>query len=73
MAAIVTSQKDIRIGNLSLSGVTGNATSSYEEYSSKSFQSNISLPNSNSSVTYDVVVNNLGNVEAGILRYNRTS
>ena len=65
--ATVISQKDIRIGNLTLSSVTGNATSDYEEYSSKSIQSNISLPNSDSSVTYDVVVNNLGNVEAGIL------
>ena len=67
ISAIVRVQKDVRIDGISLSSVTGNATSQYEEYNVKNIFSSISLPNNNSSVTYDVVIHNLGNVEMGIL------
>ena len=65
--AIVRIQKDVRIDGISLSSTSGNATSNYEEYDVKNVYSSISLPNNNSSVTYDVVIHNLGNVAMGIL------
>ncbi len=67
ISAIVRVQKDVRIDGISLSSVAGNATSQYEEYNVKNIYTSISLPENNSSVTYDVVIHNLGNVEMGIL------
>ena len=66
LSAIVRIQKDVRIDSISVSSTTGGATSHYEEYNVKNIYSSMSLPNSNSSVTYDVVIHNLGNVEMGI-------
>ena len=67
VSAIVRVKKDIRIAGISLSNTAGNATSQYEEYNVKNIYSSISLPDNNSSITYDIVIHNLGNVEAGIL------
>ena len=67
ISAIVRVKKDIRIAGISLSNTAGNATSQYEEYNVKNIYSSISLPDNNSSITYDIVIHNLGNVEAGIL------
>ena len=64
ISAVVRVQKDVRISGISLSSVGGDAVSLYEEYNVKNIYTSISLPNSNSSATYDVVVHNLGNVRA---------
>lgn len=67
ISATVRVQKDIRIDGFSLTNSTGSATSHFEDYNIKNTYASISLPNSDSSLTYDVVVHNLGNVEMGIL------
>ena len=65
--AAVRIQKDIRITNFRNYSMSNGATSDFVEYSYKSVHSTISLPNNNSSVTYDVEVTNIGNVEMGIV------
>ena len=65
--AIVRVHKDVRIGGISLSNATNDGISHYEEYNVKDIYSSVTLPNANSSITYDVKVLNLGNVEMGIL------
>ena len=66
LSAIVRIQKDIRITNVSVSGSTSSGISNYEEYNVNKFISGVTLPNVDSTVSYDVVVTNLGNVEMGI-------
>ena len=65
--ALISAQRNIRVTNIIVENTENNATSSYEEYSSNSITSNISLPNSNSKVTYNIAITNIGNVEMGIL------
>ncbi len=65
--ATVKPEFDIRITDISIDSSTGNAISSHEEYNVKTITSGINLPNSNSSITYDVEITNIGNVEMGIL------
>ena len=67
ISAIVRVHKDVRIGGISLSNATNDGISHYEEYNVKDIYSSVTLPNANSSITYDVKVLNLGNVEMGIL------
>ena len=67
ISAIVRVHKDVRIGGISLSNAINDGISHYEEYSVKDIYSSVTLPNANSSITYDVKVLNLGNVEMGIL------
>lgn len=64
--AIIRVQKDIRITGISLVNSENNAISGYEDYNINSINSSISLPNSNSSITYDIIITNIGNVEMGI-------
>ena len=67
ISAIVRVHKDVRIGGISLSNATNDGISHYEEYNVKDIYSSVTLPNANSTITYDVRVLNLGNVEMGIL------
>lgn len=67
ISALVRVKKDIRITNIVPTNMANNAVSSYEEYDVSRINSNISLPNSNSSVTYNIAITNIGNVEMGIL------
>ena len=67
ISAIVRVHKDVRIGGIFLSNATNDGISHYEEYNVKDIYSSVTLPNANSSITYDVKVLNLGNVEMGIL------
>ena len=67
ISATVRVHKDVRIGGISLSNATNDGISNYEEYNVKDIYSSVTLPNANSSITYDVKVLNLGNVEMGIL------
>ena len=64
--AFVRIDKNIRLTDFNLDSTANNATSSYEKYSYKNAYSTITLPNSNSSVTYNVSVTNIGNAEMGI-------
>ena len=67
ISAIVRVQKDVRIGGIFLSNATNDGISHYEDYNVKDIYSSVTLPNANSSITYDIKVLNLGNVEMGIL------
>ena len=66
LAVKVRIQKDLRITNVSLSNTSNNGSSSWEDYDIDSISSSITLPNSNSTVSFDIEVTNLGNVESGI-------
>lgn len=67
ISATVRVHKDVRIGGIFLSNATNDGISHYEEYNVKDIYGSVTLPNANSSITYDVKVLNLGNVEMGIL------
>ena len=64
---IVRAQTDIRIAGVSTSNQTSGAISNWEEYYSKSINSGLFLPNSDSSITYNVVVTNIGNIDMGLI------
>ena len=66
IAAEVRIKKDIRIIDVTPFGSSNNGTSNWEDYNTNEIHTGISLPNSNSTVTYDVSIVNLGNVEASI-------
>ena len=65
--ATVRVNKDIRIVGVHLSNATNGGISNYEDYNVSDVLGSVTLPNANSTVTYDVKVLNLGNVEMGIL------
>ena len=65
--AMIRVRKDIRITSISSSSPVSSATSYDEEYNVSNFTSTLSLPNSNSTITYDVVITNIGTVDMGIL------
>ena len=64
--AIVRINKDIRITGISLDNTTGSAISNWQEYSTHVISTSISLPSSSSSITYEVEITNIGNIEMGI-------
>ena len=66
LVAIMRSQVDIRIIDFDLSDSTSSAVSSYEEFNISSFSSSIYLPNSDSEITYDIEILNIGNTEMRI-------
>lgn len=65
--ASVRPVKDIRITNISLSEVTNNGQSNYENYSADNINVSVTLPNTNSQVTYEVDISNIGS-EAMIIK-----
>ena len=66
LSAIVRVSKDIRINAVTLDNVTSSASTNWEEYNVNSILAGINLPNSDSTVTYNVRITNIGNVEATI-------
>ena len=66
VSALVKAQKVIRITDVTVTDTSGNATSTYADYDNANMTSSINLPNSNSSVTYDVKITNMGNVLIGL-------
>lgn len=58
--ASVRPVKNIRITNISLSEVTNNGQSNYENYGVDNINVSVTLPNINSSVTYEVDISNIG-------------
>ena len=69
IVAEVRIKKDIRVTNFSVKSATGNAISQYEEYNYNSVSSTINMPEATSSITYNVEVTNIGNVEMGIYEF----
>lgn len=66
ISAIVKIQKDVRISGITLADTYNNGLSTFEDYNVKNVFMGVSLPNSDSTVTYDIEVLNLGNVEMAI-------
>ena len=66
LSAIVRINKDIRVTNVTLDSTTSSAVSNWEEYNVTSISSNVDLPNANSTISFEVEVTNLGNIEMGI-------
>ena len=64
--ATVEAQKNVRITNVVYSTADNGGVNSLYTHDDGSISGNITLPNINSSVTYEVEVTNLGNVEIGI-------
>ena len=64
--ATVRVQKDIRVTNISMSNSTSGAYSNWEEYNVHYFEASAALPNSDSTITYDIEIKNIGNTEMGI-------
>ena len=63
-------QEDIRITNISTSNTSNNAVSNYEEYNVHNINTSVTLPNNNSTITYEIEVVNVGNVKEGIFNIN---
>ena len=66
ISAQVRIQRDIRITSVAIDSVSGNALSNGEDYNVDTITSGISLPNANSTVTYNIEIINVGNTEAVI-------
>ena len=66
ISAVVRIQKDIRVTDVYSSNPVGGAVSNWEEYNVTSISSSVSLPNSNSSITYQVQVTNFVNMEMAL-------
>ena len=67
IGAVIRRQQNIRITGLSSRNSISSASSSSEEYNINNFTSQLNLPNSDSKITYDVTITNIGNVEMGVL------
>ncbi len=67
IGVVVRAYKQVRITNISNPVLSNNASNASYDYNVKDIVGRISLPNSSSSVTYDVTVTNIGNVDVGIL------
>ena len=66
LGAVLRVDKDIRITGISVSGSTNGAISNYEEYDVNYITTALDLPNEDSTITYDIPITNLGNIEMGI-------
>lgn len=64
--ALFRLQRDIRITGISVLNSTSNVVSQWEEYNINNIGASVNLPYSNSTVTYNVKVTNVGNLEASI-------
>lgn len=64
--ATIASVYNIKIRSIALDDTYSNATSQYEEHTTDSISSTITLPNSDSTVTYEVEIINIGNVEVAL-------
>ena len=66
ITSTVRIKADIRVTGVSVSNIQSDALSSYEEYNVDSISSNVSLPNSDSKITYEISVTNFGNAEMAL-------
>ncbi len=66
LGALVRIQRDIRITGVSVSSANNGGVYSYTDYNINTIYSRIALPNKDSTITFDVEVTNLGNVEMAL-------
>ncbi len=71
LGALVRLQRDIRVTGVHVSSTSNGGEASYEDYNVNSIVSRIFLPNSDSTVTFDVEVTNLGNIEMALSSITR--
>lgn len=62
----IITKADIRLTGMRTSSVSDGASTSYDDYTIDTASSGISLPNANSTVTYEVSITNFGNAEMGV-------
>ena len=70
IGAIVRVNSDIRISGINVDKVSNNAMSFSENYNVHNIMSDINLPEENSTITFKVVVTNLGSANMGIYDIN---
>ena len=66
ISAEIRIQKDIRITGITLASIESSGSSNAEDYNTNSISSEVVLPNADSSVTYNIRVTNIGNIEAAL-------
>ena len=66
LANNVIVSRDIRVTGIALNNTSSSGVSNWQEHGLKSISTNIDLPNANSTVSYEVEVTNVGNIEMGI-------
>lgn len=66
IGATIRVQKDIRVTGVAATNSTIDTVSYWEEYSVNRVEGRIGLPYSDSTITYDVQITNIGNIEAAI-------
>ena len=69
----VRPNKNVRVTNISNPTLENNATASSYDYNINNINGQITLPYSNSSVTFNVTVTNIGDVDIGILNTSVTA
>ena len=62
----VIPQGNVRVTGISLGSTSNGGTSSDEAFDEDEIISNIDLPNNNSTITYNVTIRNLGNIEMAL-------
>ena len=67
IVAVMRADANIRIVDFGMANGTTLVESNYEEFSVNGIISSITLPNSDSTITYDIEILNIGNVEMGIV------
>ncbi len=67
MSVVIRAYKEVRVTNVANPTTYSSGVSKSYDYNVDNIHGTISLPNSNSTVTYEVDVTNIGNVEIGIL------
>ncbi|MBR2833122.1 MAG: InlB B-repeat-containing protein [Bacilli bacterium] len=70
ISALVRVERDMRVTSISANTPTSGAVSHWEDYNVSSISSSVTLPNSDSTITYDVAITNIGNIEGGISQIN---
>lgn len=66
LSSIVRINKDIRITKIALDNATNGAISNWEEYNVTNISTNVDMPQDSSTITFEVDVTNLGNIEMGL-------
>ena len=67
IGAVIRIQSDIRITSITTDSTENGGTTNTRDYNVNKIYANIDLPNSSSTVTFNVVIRNLGSTEMGIL------
>ncbi len=66
--AVVRVEKDVRVTNITIKETSNGGVSNWEDYNINNISASVTLPQSTSTVTYNVEVTNIGTEEVGILQ-----